>query len=291
MCPRLRDEARAAQEKPLKSYQTILDQEIVQAQEELQRPGSGLFISGLIAGLGVGISVLLMAIVLTASEGVLAEPVVMFLVANAYTVGFIAVIMARTDLFTEYTTTAILPVLMGRASWVDLGRLWAWVYVANVIGAGLFAALIVVIGPGLGVLELTMLGKIAHGVVGHSWWIMLLSAVLAGWLMGLLSWLVTAGRDTVSQIFFVWVITFAIALGHLHHSITGTAEVLAGLFGAQGLGMWQFGRFLLWSTLGNAAGGVMFAVLIRYGLVNQRNAEQTGGGDRRPQSAAQHHHP
>ena len=38
----------------------------------------------------------------------------------------------------------------------------------------------------------------------------LLSGVLAGWLMGLRSWLVAAGRDTISQIVMVWLVTTAI---------------------------------------------------------------------------------
>lgn len=176
-------------------------------------------------------------------------------------------ILGRTDLFTEYTTIAILPVLIGRTSVAALARLWSLVYSANLVGACIFAALTAVLGPALGVIEPQAFGQIAQNMIAHPWWVVLLSALLAGWLMGLLSWLIAAGRDTISQVFFVWLITFAIALAHLHHSITGSVDVLTAVFSGQGASLSDFGHFLLWTTLGNALGGVLFAVLIRYSLV------------------------
>ncbi len=120
------------------------------------------------------------------------------------------------------------------------------------------------IGPALGAIEPKAFGEIASSVVTHSWWVILLSAVLAGWMMGLLSWLVAAGRDTISQIFIVWLITAAIGFGHLHHSIVGTVEVLAGLFSGQGITLLDYGHFIVWTTLGNVIGGVFFVALIKY---------------------------
>jgi formate/nitrite transporter FocA (FNT family) len=38
--------------------------------------------------------------------------------------GFLFVILGRSELFTEHTTLAVLPVLDGRASLRQLGRLW-----------------------------------------------------------------------------------------------------------------------------------------------------------------------
>jgi formate-nitrite transporter family protein len=92
-----------------------------------------------------------------------------------------------------------------------------------------------------------------------------LSAILAGWLMGLLSWLVAAGRDTISQIVLVWLITTAIGFARLHHAIVGTVEVLAGAFAGQGITAGDFGHFLLFATLGNIAGGVVFVAFLKYG--------------------------
>ena len=88
------------------------------------------------------------------------------------------------------------------------------------------------------------------------------SGILAGWLMGLLSWLVAAGRDTISQIVIVWLITTAIGLERLHHAVLGTAEVLGGVF-ASDVTLADFAHFLLWATLGNAIGGPIFVALLK----------------------------
>lgn len=252
---------------PLKPHYTILEREISQAVGELQRPRNGLFLSGILAGFGLGLSLLLIAVTLSRIAPSLPDGVTALLLANAYTAGFVVVIMGRTDLFTEYTTIAILPVLAGISPIRDLGRLWALVYTSNVVGGVAVAGLIAVLGPSLGVIRPEVFGELAGRLTEHAWWVVLLSGGLAGWLMGLLSWLVSAGRDTISQIFFIWLITAAISLGHLHHAITGSVEMFAALFAGQSVGVLDLGYFLLWTTVGNALGGVLFAVLIQYSVV------------------------
>jgi formate/nitrite transporter FocA (FNT family) len=252
-------------EQPQKDYETILEQEILAGLTELERPSRNLFLSGLSAGLDVSLSLLLMAVMRTLTEGKLPHAVSEILVANMYAAGFLFVVLGRSELFTEHTTLAVLPVLDRRASVAQLGRLWGLVYVSNLLGAAAFAGFLSFLGPRLGILESRVLGGIASEVVGHPGWVILLSGILAGWLMGLLSWLVAAGRDTISQIFVVWLVTFAIGFAHLHHSIVGTTEVLAGVFSGQGATMPDFGRFLAATTAGNILGGFFFVALIKYG--------------------------
>ncbi len=213
----------------------------------------------------IGFSVLLMGVVITMLRGAgISGALVDLLVANMYAVGFILVVMGRSELFTEHTALAVFPVLAGKAKLRALARLWGVVYVANLTGAVLFAGLLTVFGPRLGVVSAAAFGAIAEPLVGHPWWIVLLSGLLAGWLMGLLSWLVSAARETISQVFFVWLVATAIGLAHLHHSIVGTVEVLAAVFVGSGVTMLDFGHFLLWTTLGNAVGGVVFVAAVKY---------------------------
>jgi formate-nitrite transporter family protein len=252
---------------PRKPARRILEQEISEGLGELKRPAAGLIISGLSAGLDVGFSLLLMAVMMTQADGIISEPFLNILTANLYAVGFIFVIIGRSELFTEHTTLAVLPVLNGRISITALGRLWLLVYFSNLVGGAIFAALVALIGPELGVINPTVLGEIAHSLIEHTWYIILVSGILGGWLMGLLSWLVTASRDTISQIILVWLVTAAIGFAHLHHSILGSIEVLAGLFSNQGVTLPDFIHFLVWTTLGNSIGGVFFVALIKYSHV------------------------
>jgi formate/nitrite transporter FocA (FNT family) len=263
------DQKADREESPQKSYREILAEEISSGQTELERPALGLLMSGLSAGLDVGWSLFLMGVMLTLVKDTLPHPIVEMLVANMYAVGFIFVILGRSELFTEHTTLAVLPVLNGSASAGQLLRLWALVYVSNIFGVSLFAGMTALLGPALGVISRPALGEIAHGLLAHRGWEIFASAILAGWLMGLLSWLVTASRDTISQVFFVWLVMTAIGFSHLHHVIAGSAEVLAGLFAGQGITWADFGRFLLLATLGNTLGGSFFVALLKFGHATQ----------------------
>jgi formate/nitrite transporter FocA (FNT family) len=253
-----------AHEEPIKPVRQILEQELLEGLNALHRPVSGLLISAFSGGLDIGFSLFLMAVMLSRTQGQLSPAVTEILVANMYAVGFLFVVLGRSELFTEHTTLAVLPVLSGHASWAALVRLWVLVYAANQVGAAAFAALTVWIGSALGVMQPDALGQIARQVVDHPAWVMFHSAVLAGWLMGLLSWLMAAGRDTISQVVLVWMIASAIGFCHLHHAVVGTVEVLAGVFANQGVTGADFGRFLLWVSLGNAVGGAFFVGFLKY---------------------------
>jgi formate-nitrite transporter family protein len=254
---------------PLKSHQAIFEQEVRLAVLELKRPALGLFMSGLLAGFSLGISVFLIGAIKTLGEGQFSEALMRLLVANAYSVGFIVVILGSTDLFTEYTTVALLPVLKGDATLRQLLRLWGLVYVGNLAGGAVFAVLSVVLGPGMGVIRPQVFSELGFALANHSWWLICLSGILAGWLIGLLSWLVVAARETISQIFFVWIITGAVGLGHLHHSIAGAIEVVAAMLVPGDFGMKDAGHFLVWTTLGNIGGAILFAVVIRYSVLRR----------------------
>jgi formate-nitrite transporter family protein len=255
----------APEQAPKKAATQILQQEIREGLDVMERPTAQLFVSALSGGLDVGFSLFLMAVVYTIAHGRLSQPVVTLLVANMYSVGFIFVIVGRSELFTEQTSLAVLPVLRRKASLQSLARLWGVVYVANLIGATAFAGMVSYIGPAMGIIDPEAFGQIGRRLIDHTDSVIFLSAILAGWLMGLLSWMVTAGRDTISQIIIVWMVTTAIGLGGLHHVVLGTVEVLSAVFARQGVDAWDFGRFLIWATLGNAVGGSVFVALIKYG--------------------------
>lgn len=268
LLPQTTEEAPA---QPKEAPQQILKSEIREGVEALERSVGSLSLSGLSAGLDVGFSLLLMAVMSTAAEGKLSAPIVQILVANMYAIGFVFVVIGRSELFTEQTTLALLPVLDRKASVRSLLRLWIIVLTSNIVGAAIFAELATLIGPALGVIHVDAFGRIAHRLTDHTNHVIFLSAVLAGWLMGLLSWLVAAGRDTISQIVLVWLITTCIGFAGLHHAVLGSVEVLAGVFSHQGITGLDFGRFLLWAVLGNIVGGTIFVALIKYGHARPEN--------------------
>lgn len=254
-------------EEAQKSYQTVLEQQVVEATEELERPAAGLLLSSLSGGLDLGFGPFLMAVALTLVHGAWSHQASQILLANAYAVGFIFVVVGRSTLFTERTMSAVLPVLAGTAGLVQLFRLWGMALFGNLIGAAVMAAMIAFLGPALHVVEPSALSEIAGKLISQPWWIMLLSAVLAGWLMGLMTWLVTAARDTTGQILAVWMTAFVIGLIGLHHSIAGSIEVLMAVFAQADATVTDFGTFLIWAVLGNTIGGAFFVALLKFGHV------------------------
>jgi formate/nitrite transporter FocA (FNT family) len=265
------DPEQLAQDQPLKqpqkSYHTILEQHVAQAQEELERPAVGLLLSSLSAGLDLGFGPLLMAVVLTLSGGAWPHPITAAALATSYAAGFVFVVLGRSALFTEQTTSAVLPVLARRASLTQLARLWSLVLIGNVAGGALFALFLSTLGPHLHIVDRVAFGTIANKLLDVPWWTMWGSAVVAGWLMGLLAWLMAASRDTIGQIVFVSLTTFLIGIAGFHHSIAGTIEVLLALFARAGPTWADYGRFISAAAVGNAVGGALFVAVLKFGHV------------------------
>lgn len=258
-------------EESQKSYHTMLEQQIARAEEELDRPALALFLSGLTAGLDIGFGPFAMVVSSTLLEGVLSPPVLDFLNANLYSIGFIFVIMSFSALFTEQPASAIQPVLSGRASVRSLLRLWAIVLVANVVGCVLFSWFAALLGPAMGIVEPRVMGELAAKMASHSNAVLLMSGVAAGWLLGLLSWMINASRDTISQLVFIWLTTMLIGLAGLHHSVATGIEILMGVFVGEGADWGDYGRFLVLAVIGNIFGGAFFVGVLKYAHI-QRSA-------------------
>jgi formate/nitrite transporter FocA (FNT family) len=175
--------------------------------------------------------------------------------------------MAQTELFTEHTTLAVLPVLDGEASLGSLGQLWGLVWAGNMIGGALFAGFAVVAGPELNLIETATFVETARTFVDLSTVGVVTGAILAGWLMGLLSWVLTSVGDSVSRILVIFVCTFPIGFGHLPHCVAGNIEVLAGMLAGANVTVLQWAQFLAVTTVGNVIGGVVFVTLLNYSHV------------------------
>jgi formate/nitrite transporter FocA (FNT family) len=245
----------------------ILESVIESAQHEMQRGTAGLLLSGLSAGLDIGFGPLLMAVVLTVSEGGYGDLGTELLLASAYSVGFIFVIVARSELFTEHTTLAVMPVLDNRESLGSLGRLWGLIWFSNVVGGAVFALVVVVLMPNLGVANAEAFVTIARKMVSHEPQWLFVAGILAGWLMGLLAWLITAAKGTTSRLLVIWIVTASIGMLHLPHSIAGNVEVLFGLFISAEITVLDYATFLGIATVGNVVGGSVFVSLLKYGHV------------------------
>lgn len=192
----------------------------IQGEQELSRPVRSLAWSGLAAGLRMGLS-------LTA-EGLLQaglpEAPWRSLVASAgYTAGFLVVILGRQQLFTENTVTPVLPLLHSPdlAKGLSVLRLWSVVFAANLIGTILFAAM-AALGDIFDEPTLQTFDEIGRRAAEPGFLKTFSTAVLAGWLIVLVVWIMPVAGS--ARFFIIFALTYLIALAHLAHVIAGSAE-------------------------------------------------------------------
>jgi formate/nitrite transporter FocA (FNT family) len=186
------------------------------------------------------------------------------LLALAYPIGFIFVIIGKSELFTEHTALAILPVLDKSVSVTSLLKLWGIVYAGNLLGGYVFAFMITKIGPPMEVIQPEAFEHLAIKMSQPKGWIIMGSGILAGWLMGLLGWMVTSSQETIGRIVVIMLITTVIGIGNMHHCIVGSIEVFSGLLVSSEVRIGDYLHFQGWATLGNAIGGVVFVALVKY---------------------------
>lgn len=237
----------------------IFDRVVHGADEELARPAHNLGFSALGAGLAMGLSGLCVALLQSLSGSHAAWTFV------GYPIGFVAVIVGRLQLFTENTLFPVAVILAQRRAFAATARLWAVVLVGNIVGTALFALLATKTSAMHEFRDsLTRLGQEAGrpGFATVFW-----TAVVGGWLVALVAWLVTASTDTVGQVLLVGLLTFFVGAGHFAHSIAGSGEVLAAVFA----GALPFTSYLSWlsgAVAGNVVGGVVIVALLNYGQVH-----------------------
>lgn len=233
--------------------------------EELERPNTALFWSGVAAGVCISFSVIGEAVFQTYLPDAVWLPLVESL---GYTFGFLIVILGGMQLFTENTLTTVLPLLArpGLYNLARVARLWGIVLLANVIGC-FIAATFITFMPTFAPDTLASIKEISLHATGHGAWVGFAKAVPAGLLIAALVWMMAAGEK--DKLFLIIVITWLIAAGDFTHIIAGSVEMAYLLLtGDLGLFAAVFGFFIP-VFLGNVFGGTIVFGLITWGQVRE----------------------
>jgi formate/nitrite transporter FocA (FNT family) len=251
-------------EQPKEPYEIMVEQ-LEGGLKEYRRSNIGLFISSLSAGLEVGFSILAIGIIYTLFKTEVSPGKLYLMMALVYPLGYIFVIIGRSELFTEHTVLATIPVLNGKASFKSLLNLWVIIYAGNIIGGYLFGAIILQFNAGTHLISLDFFHFVSQKMVAYSSTNIIVSSIIAGWLMGTLSWLLSAAQDTLSRVAMIFFITFIISIAGLHHCIVGSIEIFMAYFAnANDVSGFEFLKFQGLSTLGNIIGGVVLVALVKY---------------------------
>lgn len=247
-----------------KTHGEILRDQIIDAQETYDKSPQSIFTSSLTAGLEIGFSYLMLCSLYFFLIGKVDDSSIIRMTALVYPLGFILVVLGQSILFTEQTALLTLPVLNKKRTIGSMLKLWGIVIAGNLVGGYLIAGLLLWLGPHLGIFTKEVVVIIAKHVVHANTPVIFVSAIVAGWLMGLLSWLLASSRDTISRIVMIFMITAVMSFTGLHHSIIGSVEVFSGMLSSPDISGWDYVSFQSTALLGNAFGGAIFVALLKY---------------------------
>ncbi len=264
------DKEIAQQEKKLPSRAMATHEHIrKEGEKELERDAMALLWSAIAAGLSMGASLLAKGIFHVHLEGI---PGGFLFECLGYTFGFIIVIMARQQLFTENTVTAVLPIMHNPTSgnFGLLLRLWGIVLGGNIIGTAL-AALAFEFMPIFDEPTRDALVTIGLKVMENSPLEMFANAIISGWLIATMVWMIPAAGS--AKIFVIILMTWLIALGDTTHIVVGSVEILYLIF--NGSIEWHefFWPFALPTLAGNIVGGTFIFALISHAQIRNDMAE------------------
>lgn len=232
-------------------------------EKEMSREAIALLWSAVAGGITMSTSMMTRGIL----EAYLPDTDVAFLLSSVgYTVGFILVIFANQQLFTENTITPVLPFMSSPTvkNLLKLVRLWTIVFIGNLIGGTLAAAVFATlpIFPERVVESFISMG---HHLMANTPMQMFAKGILSGWLIATLVWMLHSAKQF--QFILIFVVTYLIAIGDFTHIIVGAIEVIfLIIIGEESVlsGIFHFG---LPTLVGNVVGGTFIFGLISHAQV------------------------
>ena len=250
-------------ERPEPEIEEAFDRLVDEGNERLERPLSALLSTGLLDNVDVGFGVLAFLIVKeNTGDTVLA--------GIAFSIGFVALLLARSELFTENFMVPVVAVVARKGTVTQLGRLWGVTFVTNMIGGALIMFIVVTALPDL---DETVIEVGTHyaelGANGRSFAL----AVLAGAVITLMTRMQHATDNLGVQIVPAILFGSVLAGGELFHCVLDALFMMGALFAGADLSIASIAGAVGWALLGNLVGGVGLVTGLRLLRVPRRVEE------------------
>lgn len=236
----------------------VVDDEVDASAEEgvekLQRSTRVMVSTGLLGGIEVGFGTALYLMVLHETGSVL-------LGALAFSVGFIALFLAHSELFTEGFFFPVMAVFARRGSLLQVARLWAITLGANLIGAWLLMWAVVTALPDL---DGVIAKEARHYVDAPLGWQSIALAFLGGAAITLMTRMQAGSKDDIAiMAAAIAGALLEIGLG-LFHSVLSSIVIFGALHsGAAGVTYGNWLGFFWYVTLFNIIGGLVLVTAPR----------------------------
>ncbi|MGE7993754.1 formate/nitrite transporter family protein [Pseudomonas sp. NPDC089554] len=239
--------------------------EIIRSQgdQELERTLAALWWSALAAGLTMGLSLMAMGLFYARlPEGDSSQVIA----SLGYSAGFLAVILARQQLFTENTLTAVLPIMTTPtvANFGRLLRLWSIVLAGNLAGTLLVAWVMLelpIFDSKTDIAFLEIGRKVMQNDIGQ----MFAKGIVSGWMIATMVWMIPSMEH--AKIWIILMITYLMALGDFTHIVVGSVEVSYLVWAGDETWKTFWLDFALPTLAGNIIGGSFIFALISHAQV------------------------
>ena len=236
------------------------------AKEEGRRRLSMPLLEQVATGFIAGVTIIFGIVALGATDALIAPDlgrgVATVAGALAFGIGVVFLVVGRSELFSENFFDPVAAAIAegGTAVWGRLLRLWASILVFNLIGGGLLVALLTVDGA-LPEGAAESLVHVAEDIAAKQWEATVVRAILAGALITLLSYMLSACNTVAARILVSLIVGFFLALGPFDHVIVSALHLLFGIWDSNAVHYDALWRNVVLSTLGNVGGGLFLITL------------------------------
>ncbi|MGY1845730.1 MULTISPECIES: formate/nitrite transporter family protein [unclassified Blastococcus] len=226
---------------------------VSEGAQRLHRRWREVLATGLAGGLEIAVGVLALLAVLEATGSEL-------LAGLAFSIGLIALMLGRSELFTEGFLVPVTAVFAGRASTAQLAKLWAGTLVANLVGGWLVMWVVVLAFPELAD---TAVESAAHFVEAPLDVQAVSLAFLAGSVITLMTRMQHGAHSETGKIVASVIGGFLLAGLVLFHSILDSLLIFGALHAGAPFGYIDWLGWFWYTVLLNMAGGLFVVTLIR----------------------------
>jgi formate/nitrite transporter FocA (FNT family) len=229
------------------------DRIVSEGAQRLHRTWREVLTTGLAGGLEVATGVV-------ALLAVYAETGSHLLAGIAFGIGFIALMLARSELFTEGFLVPVTAVVAGRAGVGQLAKLWAGTLIANLVGGWLVMWLVVRALPELGATAIESATTFVDAPLNLR---SVCLALLAGSFITLMTRMQHGAESEVGKVAAAVAGAFLLAGLVLFHSILDSLIIFGALHAGAPFG---YGDWLAWfwyTVLLNMVGGLGVVTLLR----------------------------
>jgi formate/nitrite transporter FocA (FNT family) len=226
---------------------------IEEGTRRLERKTPELLATGAVGGIDVGTGVLALLVVKQETGNTL-------LAALAFSIGFIALTLAGSELFTENFLVPVAALVAGKARLPSIGRLWVGTLLSNLAGGWVLMAIVMVGYPKLSPVAVEVGSAYPRLGIG---WVSFTGALLGGVVITLMTWMEQGTNSVPAKLLCAIVAAFLLAATPLNHVIVVSLEMFAALQAGAHFGYLDWLGISAWFGLGNIIGGVGLVTVLR----------------------------